>query len=122
MNRRYRASILASLLLLLASFSTIARAASDDDKNEDTDIRIVNAKVVEVAEGYISVIARSGVEHVIAIDNVATKVMIEEQEVSLKDVREGDVITIELDEQNPMKFARTISMNSEQVQVARVRR
>ncbi|HEY0386318.1 MAG TPA: hypothetical protein VGC64_09920 [Pyrinomonadaceae bacterium] len=122
MKRRYLATILAAALLFVASSSAIALAAGDDDKSEDTDVRIVDAKVVEVTDGYISVIARSGVEHVIAVDNAATKVMIDNEVVSLKDVREGDVITIELDEQNPMKFAMTISMSPEQVQVARVRR
>lgn len=119
-NKKYLSSILA--ILLMAFFSTAALAAGENEKAEDTDTRIVDARVVEVTDGYISVIARSGVEHVIKIDNSETKVLIEEQEVSLKDVREGDVISVDLDEQNPMKFARTISMNSEQVQVARVRR
>ena len=119
MNRKYLASILAALLLTF--FSTAVRAAFNDER-EDTDTRIIDAQVVEVADGHISVIARSGVEHVIAIDNTGTKVTIEEQEVSLKEVREGDIITIELDEQNPVKFARTISMTAEQVQVARLRR
>jgi hypothetical protein len=119
MNRKYLASILAALLLTF--FSAAAQAAISDER-EDTDTRIIDARVVEVTDGHISVIARSGVEHVIAIDNRGTKVTVEEQEVSLKDVREGDIITIELDEQNPVKFARTISMNSEQMQIARVRR
>jgi hypothetical protein len=120
MNKRYLASILAALLLTF--FSAAAQAAINDDKGEDTDTHIIDARVVEATDGYIAVIARSGIEHVIAIDNSGTKVLIEDQAVSLKDVREGDVITIELDEQNPMKFAKTISMSSEQVQVARVRR
>ena len=119
MNRRYAISILAALLLTL--FSTIALAA-DDKIIEDTDTLIVDAKVVEVTDARISVIARSGVEHVIAIDRAGTHVIIEGEAVSLKDVREGDVITIELDERNPMKFAKTILMSAEQVQVARVRR
>lgn len=121
MNRRYLASIL-SAALLVAAFSSIAMAAGDDGKGEDTDVRIVDARVVEVTDGYISVIARSGVEHMIAVDNAATKVLIDNEVVSLKDVREGDVITIELDEQNPIKFAAKISMSQEQVEVARVRR
>ena len=118
-KRRYLASLLAALLLTF--FSNAALAAINDD-NEDTDLRMVNARVVEVADGHISIITRSGVEHVIAIDSTGTKVTIEGQAVSLKDVREGDVVTVELDEHNPMMFARTITMSSEQVQVARVRR
>lgn len=120
MNRRHLASILAALLLTF--FYTTAQAAIDGDESEDTDTLIVSARVVEVTDGHISVIARSGVEHVIAIDNSDTEVTIEGQLVSLKDVREGDMITIALDEENPIKFARTISMSSGQVQVARVRR
>lgn len=112
--------MLAALLLTL--FSTSVLAAINDDKREDTDTLIIDAKVMEVTDGYISVIARSGVEHMIAIDGADTKVLIEDKDVSLKDVREGDVITIELDEQNPVKFARTISMSYGQMQVARVRR
>jgi len=120
MNRRHLAGMLAVLLLTL--FSNAALAATGDNEMDDSETLFINAKVVEVAEWHISVIARSGIEHVIAIDNADTKVTIEGQEVSLKDVREGDVVTIQLDEKNPMKFAKTISMNSEQAQVARVRR
>jgi hypothetical protein len=119
MNRRYLASLLAALLLM---FGASAALAANDEKNEDTDLRKVNARVVEVADGHISIIARSGVEHVIAIDSDGTKVTIEGQAVSLKDVREGDIITVELDEHNPVMFAKTISMSAEQAQVARVRR
>jgi hypothetical protein len=119
MKRRYVASLLAALLL---TFFSSAALAANDDKNEDTDLLKVDARVVEVADGHIAIIARSGVEHVIAIDSASTKVTIEGQEVSLKDVREGDVITVELDEHNPMMFARTITMSTEQAQVARVSR
>ncbi len=89
---------------------------------EDTDNRLVQAKIVEVAESHISVMARTGVEHVIAVDSEGTKVTIDGRVVSLKDVREGDIATIELDAHKPVKFARNISMRSEQLQVARVRR
>ena len=120
MKRRNLASLVAALLL--AFFSNAAMAAIGDDKSEDTDLRMVDARVVEVADGHISIIARTGVEHVIAIDSTNTQVTIEGQAVSLKDVREGDIITVELDEHSPVMFARTITMSSEQAQVARVRR
>jgi len=68
------------------------------------------------------VMARTGVEHVISVDREGTKVTIDGEAVSLKDVREGDIVTIELDAQKPVKFAKNISMRSEQSQVARVRR
>ncbi len=89
---------------------------------DDTDTRFVDAKVVEVADGHISVVARTGVEHVIAIDSVKTKVTVEGRVVSLKDLREGDIVTIELDAQQQVKFAKNISMGQEQMQLARNRR
>lgn len=109
--------LLAALLPML--FSTVIQAANSDP-NKDTDTRMVGAKVVEVAESHISVMAQTGVEHVIAVDNVKTKVTLDGKAVSLKDVREGDVVTVELDAKNPVMFARNISMRSEEV--AKVRR
>jgi preprotein translocase subunit YajC len=83
---------------------------------------MIDAKVVEATDTHISVIARTGVEHVIAIDRADTKVTIDGMGVSLQDVREGDVVTVELDANNPIKFARNISMRSDQTEVARNRR
>jgi hypothetical protein len=119
MNRRHLVSILASVPLALFSANPLHATKEGGD---DTDLRMVDAQVVEVADGHLSIIAQTGVEHVIAVDGTKTKVMIKGQLVSLKDVREGDVITIELDEQNPVMFARAISINTERAQVARVRR
>jgi len=107
--------------MLLALFSIAIQAATGGD-DEDTETRFVQAKVVEVAESHISVIARSGVEHVIAVDREGTKVTIDGEVVSLKDVREGDIATVLLDAHKPVKFAVNIQMRSEQSQVARVRR
>ena len=110
MKQRYLVTVLAVALLTLFSSAQLARAAANiEDANEDTDTRI-------------SVIARTGVEHVIAIDRTDTKVTIDGMGVSLQDVREGDVVTVELDANNPMKFARNILMRSDQVEVARNRR
>jgi hypothetical protein len=120
MRQRHLLMIFATLLLAL--LPTAVWAVTNGETDEDTDLRIVDAKVVEVTDDRISVIARSGVEHVIAIDRADTKVMIDGEVVSCKDVREGDVLTIELDAQNPMKFARNISMRSENTVVARNRR
>jgi multidrug resistance efflux pump len=119
MKRKPLASFLAAMLLTFFSNGILLATGSTE---EDTDNLIVQAKVVEVAESHISVMARSGVEHVIAVDREGTKVTIDGRVVSLKDVREGDIATIELDAQKPVKFARNISMRSEQSQVARVRR
>ncbi len=119
MKRRPLASFLAVMLLTFFSNGILLATGTTE---EDTDNRIVKAKVVEVAESHISVMARTGVEHVIAVDREGTKVTIDGRAVSLKDVREGDIATIELDAQKPVKFARNISMRAEQSQVARVRR
>jgi hypothetical protein len=118
MRQRYLAVIFAALLL--SFFSVAVRAATEG--GEDTDLRLVDASVVEVTDARISVIASTGVEHVIAIDRADTKVTMDGDEVSLKDLREGDVITIELDAKNPVKFARNISLRSDSVEVARNRR
>lgn len=84
--------------------------------NADTDNRFVNAKVVEVTEHRISIIARTGVEHVIAIDDESTKVFLMKDEKSeatrVRDLRVGDIVTVELDEKNPLKFARTIAVRA----------
>ena len=68
----------------------------------------MDAKVVEVNDHHISVIARTGVEHVIAIGSDDTLVRSKGDIVSLKDLREGDIVTVELDAVNPLKFARHI--------------
>ena len=114
-------SITFFVAISLAIFvSPILAASSTDD---DTDTRMVNATVVEVTDTRISVIARTGVEHVIAINDAGTKVKIDDQVVSLRDVREGDIVTVELDEKNPLKFARNIVIAVPAGdQVARVRR
>jgi hypothetical protein len=119
MKQRPLASFLAMMLVMFFSTSMQAATAGND---EDTETRFVQAKVVEVAESHISVIARTGVEHVIAVDREGTKVTIDGAAVSLKDLREGDIATIELDAKKPVKFAINIQMRSEQLQVARVRR
>lgn len=107
-----------SMTVMLFGASVQARLLSDDD---DTDTRLVNAQVTEITDARISVMAQTGVEHVIAIDMEKTRVQREGKNVSIKEVREGDVITIELDEKNPVKFARNISMQTEAT-VARNRR
>jgi len=104
-----RSSILAAAVaIVLAALSAAPSFAANG--GEDTDTRKVNAKVVEVTDDHISVIARSGVEHVIAINDSATKVSMKGKAVSLKDLRLGDVVTVELDEQNPLKFAKRINI------------
>ncbi len=122
MKQRHLVNILTAALLLTFFSYTAVRASSLEDANEDTDTRMIDAKVVEVTDTRISVVARTGVEHVIAIDRTDTKVTIDGLAVALQDLREGDMVTVELDADNPMKFARNISMRSDQTEVARNRR
>jgi hypothetical protein len=119
MRRKPLAGLAAAVLL---TFFSIGIAAAPFGNDEDTDTRLVEARVVEVAEGHVSVVARTGVEHVIAVDREGTKVTINGQAVSLKDLREGDVVTVELDAQKPVKFARNIELLPGGAQLARVRR
>src|SRR3712207_3095403 len=96
-GRRQKAIVAAALLMFLVPVGAAAVSGNDGD----SDTRMVDAKVVEVTERRISVIARTGVEHVIAIDDTTTKVSVKGKPVSLKDLRKGDVVTVELDELNP---------------------
>ncbi len=116
MKQRSAAAIIT--ILVLSLFSITAFAASNDNLKDDTDAQMINAKVVEVTDAHISVIARTGVEHVIGIDRTGTKVKVDGREVSLKDVREGDVITVELDAKNPVKFAKNINVQPTKDQLA----
>ena len=121
MRRRHLASIFATLLI--AVFATATLASAKSVKGEDTDMRMVDAKVVEVSDARIAVIARTGVEHVIAIDDSGTRVSINGRLVPLAELREGDIVTVELDAQNPLKFAKNISIEiSSDSEVARAPR
>ena len=104
MRRRSLASLIA-VLLTLASYAP-ALAASDGEG--DSDVHMVDAKVVEVNERHISVVARTGVEHVIATDAADTHVTLKGRRVELKKLRLGDLVTVHLDVANPLKFARRI--------------
>ena len=106
MTRNTRTPFFAAVLIFLSSFAVLAA----NNSAEDTDTFITDAKVVEVTDKRISVIARSGVEHVIALDSRGTKVKINNRVVSLKEVKKGDVITIELDEKNIVKLAKNIEV------------
>lgn len=119
MKRKPLAGLAAAILLTLFSIGIQAAPAGHD---EDTDTRMVEARVVEVAEAHVSVVARTGVEHVIAVDREGTRVTINGTVVSLKDLREGDVVTVELDAHKPVKFAKNIELRSDDSQLARVRR
>jgi len=106
--------------VVLTTFSITGTAVISNDP--DTDTRIVEARVVEATDARISVIAQTGVEHVIAVDGAGTKVKVDGQAMSPKDVRVGDIITVELDEMNPVKFAKNIDVTlSSDSQVARAR-
>lgn len=118
MKRRSLAIIIG---ILVAVAAQTARAASSDA--EDTDIRMTDAKVVEVNDSHISVIARTGVEHVIATDASDTHVVREGRRVKFKQLKVGDVVTVELDAAKQVKFARHIIIGAQPAQdVASARR
>ena len=106
MRRRSLASLFA-VLLAVAVYAP-ASAAQDSGRQQDTDVRMVDAKVVEVDQRHISVIARTGVEHVIATDAADTHVTHKGKRIEMKKLRVGDVVTVDLDVANPLKFARRI--------------
>ena len=110
MRRRSLASLIA-VMLTLAAYAP-AHAASDGAQR-DTDLRKVDAKVVEVDERHISIMARTGVEHVIATDAADTHVTLRGKRVELKKLRVGDVVTVDLDTANPQKFARRIIIGAQ---------
>ena len=101
-----RTPLLAALFIIVSSFTVLAA----NDPAEDSDILLANARVVEVNDKRIAVIARSGVEHVIAVGSHGTKVKMGSRVVALREVREGDLVTIELDEKSMVKLARNIQI------------
>jgi hypothetical protein len=92
----------------MLTLGTYATALAASDGAEDTDVRKVDAKVVETGDRHISIIARTGVEHVIATDAADTHVTLRGKRVELKKLRVGDIVTVDLDAASPMKFARRI--------------
>lgn len=107
MMRARAAGKLTAFIFTFCLLMTGSVLASDENQS---DLRYDEAKVVEVNEKHISVIAQTGVEHVIALDDKSTSVTIESQKVSPKEIKEGDIVTIVLDSRNPMKFARNIQI------------
>ena len=97
-------AIILGILISLAAHAPAALAQS----GEDTDARMVDAKVVEVNDHHISVVARTGVEHVIATDAADTHVVRKGKRVKFNDLKVGDTVTVELDAARAVKFARHI--------------
>ena len=120
MKQKRLAVMLALLLSSLIPITTSATRHGQQSQAEDTETRMVGARVVELADSHISVMARSGVEHVIAVDAAGTRVTVSGETASLKDIRDGDFVTVELDAKKAVKFAKHIDVRSQQV--ARVRR
>lgn len=114
MTRLTRTSKIAAILTLnvFAQFGLITARADDMAGDSALESSYVDAKVVEVSDTRIAVIAKSGVEHVIAIDGKKTKIFYEGRAVLTNEIKAGDVVTVELDVNNPMKVARSIEMAS----------
>jgi len=106
------------LMTLLMFSASLSAAAANFNDNENI---LVDARVVEICEGRISVVAQTGVEHVIAVDGTNTAVKKGDSEVSMKDLRIGDVITVELEAKSRIKLAKQIEISRPRdVEVARV--
>lgn len=103
------ASVLALMICAQVGLMTAQARASSEDGVESS---YVDARVVEVSATRIAVIAKSGVEHVVAIDGKKTKVYLEGRAVMADEIKEGDIVTVELDLNNPIKLARSIEMAS----------
>ena len=97
-------------LILAISLCVSGVAAIAQQKAQDPENGFIAARVVEVTDSRVSVIAATGVEHVIRIDEKKTRMRLEGRKVSVKKLREGDVVNIVLDSDNPIKFAKSISM------------
>jgi hypothetical protein len=106
--KTFNRAILGTLAFMLLFGANVARAASLDEN--DTEGRLVNVRVVEVSDERISVLTREGVEHVISVCRINTQVKRGKQYVNSKDLRVDDVVTIVLDEEKPVKFAKNIEV------------
>ena len=106
--KKFNRAIFGVLALALMHGTNVVQAASLDD--DDTEGRLVNVRVVEVTDEHISVVTREGVEHVIAVCQINTQVRRGKQYVHCKDLRVDDVVTIVLDEEKPIKFAKNIEV------------
>jgi hypothetical protein len=106
--KTFNRAVLSALALMLMFGANAAQAATPNDN--DADARLVNVRVVEVSDERISVVTREGVEHVIAVCRINTQVKRGKQYVNSKDLRVDDVVTIVLDEEKPVKFAKNIEV------------
>src|SRR4051812_7273887 len=97
------------LLLLLLSNLTFVAAQTGRDNNGDNEF--TNAKVIEISDTRIAVIAETGVEHVIAVDTNRTQVTVDGSPVSIRELHIGDVVSVKLDAANPVMFAKTIQLD-----------
>ncbi len=104
--KTFNRTILSVLALMLMVGVNAAQAANLNDN--DTEGRLVDVRVVEVSDERISVVTREGVEHVIAVCQINTQVKRGKQYVHGKDLRVDDIITVVLDEEKPVKFAKNI--------------
>jgi hypothetical protein len=106
--KTFNRAILGALALMLIFGANVAQASSLDDN--DAEGRLVNVRVVEVSDERISVMTQEGVEHVIAVCQINTQVKRGKQYVHSKDLRVNDVVTIVLDEEKQIKFAKNIEV------------
>lgn len=99
---------LACLIAVLLSAVIYVPALAASDPAQDTDARMIDAKVIEINDKHISVMARTGVEHVIATSAADTRVTRKGKRIAFKKMRVGDIVTVELDASSQLKLARRI--------------
>ncbi len=110
--KKINLAILGAIVVFVFMFgANVALAANVDDN--DTEGRLVNVRIVEVSDERISVMTREGIEHVIAVCQIKTQVKRGKQYVHCKDLRVDDVVTIVLDEEKPVKFAKNIEVREQ---------
>jgi hypothetical protein len=117
-----RFSKFAFTLLLLLMVSDLSFAALQSGRDNNTDNEFINAKVVEITDTRIAVIAETGVEHVIAVDANRTKVTADGFPVSVRELRIGDIVSVKLDAANRVMFAQAIQLDPGRSKLASNRR
>src|SRR5258707_1727818 len=109
-------------LLLLVMVSDLSFAALQSGRDHNANNEFINAKVVEITDTRIAVIAETGVEHVIAIDSNRTKVTVDGFPVSVRELRIGDIVSVKLDDANRVMFAQAIQLDLGRSKLATNRR
>lgn len=114
---RLNAKFFASLTLAVIFQVTAIAVQAQTTQEQPDDAKFANAKVVEISDARLAVIATTGVEHMIAVDR-STKIYKNGRAIAVGELKEGDKLTIELDAASPVKMARRIKLENNVDQLA----